>query len=169
MFQSCGPYGSAWFCLAPLPGTPIVCGTNTPSPSETRVANAAVGSQTNSRPRAAARVAVSAAPRLLSPLPLPAICKLRAGNVTCAAKTQFRCTDIDLPHKKTVPQTVAQVQIAFQRSARVANSSTQALEGGRGGRGKGLPYQIHTHGRLSRSRCLQCMWSTLGCVVIHSF
>lgn len=36
-------------------------------------------------------------------------------------------------------------------------------------RGKGLPYRILTHGRLSRSRCLQCMWSTLGCVVIHSF
>lgn len=128
---------AVWLCLALLPGTPIVCGTNTPSRSETRVANAAVGSQTNSRPRAAARVAVSAAPRLLSPLPLPAICKLRAGNVTCAAKTQFRCTDIDLPHKKTVPQTVAQVQIAFQRSARVANSSTLGQGGGRGRGGKG--------------------------------
>lgn len=35
----------------------------------------------------------------------------------------------DLPHKETVPQTVAQVQIAFQRSARV---TTGGQERGRG-------------------------------------
>lgn len=166
-----------WQCLALLPGTPIVCGTNTPSPSpsQSRVASdetlrwvprPTLHPELHSELELELEVEPQPVPRLAPPLlPRPSICKLRAGNVTCAAKTQFRCTDIDLPHKKTVPQTVAQVQITLQRSARVANSSTGAGVGG----GKGLPYRIHTHGRLSRSRCLLCMCSTLGCVLIHSF
>lgn len=92
--------------------------------------NAAVGSQQHQtwigthsatvRVEVAVEAEASDAPRPAPPLPRPSsICKLRAGNVTCAAKTQFRCTDIDLPHKKDCAQTVAQVQIAFQRSARV--------------------------------------------------
>lgn len=36
----------------------------------------------------------------------PSICKLRACSlVTCAAKTQFRSTDIDLPHNERVAAT----------------------------------------------------------------
>lgn len=125
MFQSCGPYGWAIVCAQAHPNTPSR--TRLKTLLRRRRRNAAVGSQQLDLETCLLPPAFCIAPCR----GLPPYANYELATSHAPPELNLDAQISDLPHKETVPQTVAQVQIAFQRSARVTTAKGGGGSGGR--------------------------------------